>query len=394
MSIAWLLGVFLVAALALALPPRADAYVYWVNNNISNPNESTIGRANLDGSAVNQSFSADIDYPLSLAVDGSHLYWTGVGGVGRANLDGGGVDQSFINAGGSYQSVAADGSHVYWTDDVAGTVGRANADGSGADHDFITGADNPIQVAVDGSHVYWVNSDTATSTETIGRANLAGGEVNQGFIVLPPASVLCGVAVDGSHIYWSDDNGEQIGRANLAGGEVDESFIHANGPCELALDSSHIYWASQGTATIGRANLDGSGIDESFIPVAAGSTPFGVAVDALPSMPAPPPSSMSMLPSNAFSFGKLKLNKKKGTATLTVLVPGAGRLALSGKGVKGVQRSVARAGPVTLPIAPTGRAKGVLSKSGKVMLKAVITFTPTGRTPSTEDKTVRLVRKR
>ena len=275
---------------------------------------------------------------------------------------------------------------------MAGTIGRANVNGGGVEHDFITGADNPIQVAVDGSHVYWVNSDTATSTETIGRANLEGGEVNQSFIALSPASVLCGVAVDSSHVYWSDDNGERIGRANLAGGEVDESFIHANGPCELALDSSLIYWASQGTAAIGRANLDGSGIDESFIPAAAGSTPFGVAVDALPSMPAPPGS--MTLPSNAFSFGKLKLNKKKGTSTLTVLLPGAGKLALSGKGVKGTQRSVSKAGPVALPIAPTGKAKGALSKRGTVKLKAVVAFTPTGGTSSTEHKTLRLVKKR
>ena len=38
-------------------------------------------------------------------------------------------------------------------------------------------------------------------------------------------------------------------------------------------------------------------------------------------------------PSNSFSFGKLKRNKRRGTATLTVEVPGPGTLALSGKGL-------------------------------------------------------------
>jgi hypothetical protein len=39
-------------------------------------------------------------------------------------------------------------------------------------------------------------------------------------------------------------------------------------------------------------------------------------------------------PSNAFSFGKVKKNRKKGTATLTVIVPGPGTLTLAGKGLK------------------------------------------------------------
>ena len=90
-------------AIALALASRADAYVYWANNNVGKPSESTIGRANLDGSGINQSLGTGINFPLSLAVDSSHLYWTTGSTIGRANLDGSGVEQSFINAAGFYQ---------------------------------------------------------------------------------------------------------------------------------------------------------------------------------------------------------------------------------------------------------------------------------------------------
>ena len=67
-----------------------------------------IGRANLDGTGVDQNFilvrtNEFFDYPCGVAVDGEHVYWAwlnsvleGVGSIGRANLDGTAVDQDFI----------------------------------------------------------------------------------------------------------------------------------------------------------------------------------------------------------------------------------------------------------------------------------------------------------
>ncbi len=46
------LGLATILALCLTLPSRAEALVYWVNND-----EGTIGRANLDGSAVDRASS-------------------------------------------------------------------------------------------------------------------------------------------------------------------------------------------------------------------------------------------------------------------------------------------------------------------------------------------------
>lgn len=59
---------------------------------------------------------------FSIAVSNRHLYWANLNGntIGRANVDGTGVNQSFITG-------------------ATGTIARANLDGAGANLNFITG---------------------------------------------------------------------------------------------------------------------------------------------------------------------------------------------------------------------------------------------------------------
>jgi sugar lactone lactonase YvrE len=130
-------------------------------------------------------------------------------------------------------------------------------------------------VAVDGAHVYWANN----LTNSIGRANLDGSDVDNDFItgISGPVAPVA-IVVDGAHIYWTATGSNRIGRANLDGSGVDQSFISgASGPLEVAVDAVHLYWTNNATGTIGRANLDGTGIDQSFISGASG--PSGIAVD-------------------------------------------------------------------------------------------------------------------
>jgi hypothetical protein len=109
-----------------------------------------------------------------------------------------------------------------------------------------------------------------------------------------------------------------------------------------------------------------------------------------------------VLPSNAFKFGRLKRNRRKGTATLIVVVPGPGILTLSGKGIVGKQpgrrakssKTVGSAGRVGLLIRSRGGAKRKLRRTGKVRVRAKVTYTPTGGTPNTKAKTVKLVKRR
>jgi hypothetical protein len=107
-------------------------------------------------------------------------------------------------------------------------------------------------------------------------------------------------------------------------------------------------------------------------------------------------------PSNAFNFGKVKHNKKKGTAILPVTVPGDGQLTLSGKGVKAAAQAsstvagsakAVSAGTVKLTIKSKGKARRKLNRRGRVSIKVKVTFTPTGGDPNTQQKKLGLLKK-
>jgi hypothetical protein len=217
-----------------------------------------------------------------------------INAIGRANLDGSAVNRAFVPIESPTSALAADGSHIYWGGPAG--IGRANADGSNPNPSFIPGPHlNACGLAVDGSHIYWMNHAQPPASETIGRANLDGSGVNSNFIGnLPPGQQIpgpelpgldtgfpSGLAVGGSHLYWADNLGG-IGRANLdgsaptiivPGGEATGLYFGSN-PC-ITVDSSHLYWQNACTAGIGRANLDGSAPNPSFIPGPGSSTPVG-----------------------------------------------------------------------------------------------------------------------
>jgi len=99
-------------------------------------------------------------------------------------------------------------------------------------------------------------------------------------------------------------------------------------------------------------------------------------------------------PSNTFTLGEAKRNKKKGTATLTVDVPNPGELALSGNGVKTAgavaATTVTAPGAVELLVRAKGKKKRKLNETGKVKVKPTITYTPTGGDPSTQSTKLKL----
>jgi hypothetical protein len=108
-------------------------------------------------------------------------------------------------------------------------------------------------------------------------------------------------------------------------------------------------------------------------------------------------------PYDEFSLGKLKRNKRKGTAKLTVNVPGPGELSLSGNGVKpqrpqagsrsAYRKPVAAAGQVQLKIKATGKKRKKLNHTGKVKLKIKVTYTPTTGSAQSRSKKLKLKKK-
>ncbi len=375
----------LIGVLACLLATRAEAYVYWAEG--GGFEATTIGRANLDGTGVDPNFIGGLDGPCGVAVDGQHLYWGSVGtsSIGRANLDGTGIDQSFIQLPpNSFPCGPSVGRGEIWWADFGpgvddGAIGTANVDGSDVDPTFFISpqAEDPFSVALTENLVFWANQGAMA----IGRGGRPPPPIPNGnFIDLDPFRSSW-VATDETHLYATVENSFtttlSIRRWDHEGAFVG-NVTENNAIGGLALDAGKVYWANALKGTISRANPDGSSPEVAFI--SGAGTPFGLAVDA-------------GFPGNDFEIGKLKRNKRKGTGKLTVEVSNPGALELTGKGLKKAAAEAADAGEVQLRVKAKGAKKRKLKDRGKVKLEAEVTFSPTGGTPATEDKKVKLIKK-
>jgi NHL repeat len=89
-------------------------------------------------------------------------------------------------------------------------------------------------------------------------------------------------------------------------------------------------------------------------------------------------------PSNELVLGKLKRNKRRGTAKLT--------LELAGKRLREIAKTVESAGAFRLAVKPKGKAKRKLARKGKARVRSAVTYVPTGGDPNKKSKRVKLKR--
>jgi virginiamycin B lyase len=411
--------------LVLTWPARAGAQVYWSsgNGNVTDTPQSIVGRADLDGTEVNPSLVTDYLGQQPIAADANHLYYFSEerSAEVRANLDGG----EEVELPGAGFVAAIDGEHIYWMTDSE-TIGRAKLDGSDSEPEFIKGIlgqPEPGGIAVYGGFVYWAGYAGGFG-DAIGRASLSTRTPENGFVEFNPNNGEFnefpantgprGIAVDEAGIFWTNNSYDStvysIGHVGLVGGTANQDFIPgANvGFAGIAIEGSDLYWDSYNESnnerTISRAEVQGAdaeghgvALDLNLIKLGDGN-PKWLAVDAAssppPAPPPPPPpipsSPPNQGPSSSFSFGKVKLLKKSGSASLTVALPGPGRLVLKGKGLITLTEAVKATGNLSLTIKPTKKTAKKLKKSGKAKVTAEVTFTPTGGAPHTESKSLTL----
>ncbi|HEY2714816.1 MAG TPA: hypothetical protein VGI73_01190 [Solirubrobacterales bacterium] len=110
--------------------------------------------------------------------------------------------------------------------------------------------------------------------------------------------------------------------------------------------------------------------------------------------PAPSAVVVTVVPTNAFQLGALQRDRRKGTATLRVSVPGPGRLTLRGDGLYPVERGLAAAASLQLPVHLIGKSRRALLAVGQRETTAKVTFTPNGGTARTETRKLTLVKRR
>jgi hypothetical protein len=219
---------------ALHLSPSSDAlaldgaHIYWADSILG-----TVGRANLaDGSSPDPEFidaaggacgaATSTSGPDGVAVDSSHVYWTNPdqNTIGRANLDGSSPNQSFITGAHHPAAIVVTGSNVYWannpTDGSGGTIGHAQLDATGAvipasvNESFITGVQTfgPSELATAGGFLLFDNGDG-----WIGRVSPDGTGLVHHLVQSGLTSQIEGLAADGLH---SDPTSSDISCAPAA----------------------------------------------------------------------------------------------------------------------------------------------------------------------------------
>ena len=383
-------------ALPLVAAPSASAFIYWTAGT------GQVGRANLEGSAVNAGFVSGSD-ERGLAVDGTHMYFFKYNDrIARANLDGSGRSTDLITGLSGVNGLAVDGSSVYFTNSIGGKewIGRANLDGSGVVTSFVDPGGPAYGLAVDGAHLYWTKRNAAyRGVDSIGRANLDGTAADPGFISggTCPGATTCtvaapwGVAVVGGAIYWSNGFTRSIARANLDGSGVDANFITGlRGPWYLAVQDRYLYWAdgleNSSAGSIGRANLDGNALNRDFIP---GLTkPRGIAVAPLgPGSGATPGGAALAL--SLGGAGRQVLNDAKSlrvlitcgvacTADTTAKVTVNGRLLASWSGSESIPARTVRGARFRLSAQNFSRVRRALLAGKRVRFIATVTATDDG----------------
>jgi hypothetical protein len=390
----------LLAVLALLLvPPHAHGnFVYWSNESPG----TTIGRAKINGTGLNDNFITGLNNPAGVAVDSKFIYWAEYGSnrIGRANLDGTGAKPDFITTGVIQpQGLAVtSNSGIFWANNVPGskTIGHANIDGSNPVANFAA-VGYACGVAADQSFVYWLDN----TNQRIGRVPVSGGSPDPNFITVPSSG--CGLAVDNSFLYW-DAALQKLGRVPVGGGTADPNFItNATqgvlfGPAP-AVNSQYAFWSNAsptpGSGAIGRANINGGSPNPTLV--------SGVSLPFL----------MAAAPSNKITINSITKKKNKGTATINAKVPGPGQVTLNqnssppdvnatAAAVKQVGLTITQASSFKLAVKPTGKTAKKLNKQvkkkgkGKVKVKVFIHFVPAGvaGVPNTDQVSVTLIKQR
>jgi hypothetical protein len=425
-------------------------HIYWTDLAFDGGSDR-IGRANLDGSGVNEEFISGADSPVAVAVDQAHLYWANNGNlqtIARANLDGTGVDQNFIDGGGLPCGVAVDSAHIYWTSFSTTDIGRANLDGTGVDPSFVDGGDFlPCGVAVDSAHIWWTSANTNADDpagDAIGRANIDGSGANPTFTtgvhvtgglaadIASQAEQAAQISVD-DVVAVEGDSGQTAFRFNVSldnaeSAAVTVDFATTDGtatPSDYAAGRGTVNFAPGDTSKTVTVQVNGDTTvepNETFTLNLANASDSATITDgqgvgtivnddqAPPAPPAPPVSTSGGKPSSSpggqavgptaaggagaqrrFALGKLQLNRKTGTARLAVTVPGPGKVAISGSGVRAAHdRRINAAGTVQVAVAVRGKKQKALNRTHKITVRVKVTYTPIGGTPSSLSKSVSL----
>jgi DNA-binding beta-propeller fold protein YncE len=374
--------------LGMAIDPAAGR-LYWANED-----EDKISYANLNGSGGGDldTTGATVERPYGVAVDPAQgrIYWTNASGpdtVSYASLSGGGggnLNTTGATTNGEPDAPAIDAATntIYWGTYTGNTISYASLSGSGGGDLDTTGAtvDGPFGTAIDptAGRVYWVNEIGGS----IAYANLSGGG---------------GGTVDTSGVTLLDAGFPVILKApapeaapEATGGPKPGSNLSCTpGSWAPDLVESFLYRAPQSTSI---QWLNGASPVAGATSSALKAPSVGMYTCQVTAANGAGSAHQTSRPVAIFSIAKAKLNKKKGTATVAVTVPGAGTLTLGGRLLvkQRTVRTSTTTGTVKLLVKPKGKAKKALAKKGVAKVQASISFLPNGAGVGTQVETLKL----
>jgi sugar phosphate isomerase/epimerase len=291
-----------------------------------------------------------------------------------------------------YVATYQDAIEYFHVKDVSGTVP------SSVDVDYGLGVvefESIYNVLTDpAAHQFIAERDGSTNyvqTLTVYGQHLSSVRLDRSTIDAP--AIVTAPAIAGSGRVGEELTAEPGSWARAAGATFSYRWLDAGG-LPLAGATTQTYMPAEDelgdelSVEVKAATAEGKTVAESAtVTVAPAADP-----DPDPDPPAPGPAAPGPPQLGRLSLGRLRRDRARGTAKLAVNVPGAGRLALEGKGVAGRSLDVAAAGEVMVPIKARGPALRRLRRSGRVAVSAELTYTPASGAAQTDAVQVKLVR--
>jgi hypothetical protein len=276
---------------------------------------------------------------------------------------------------------------------ATGTV-SFTASGSGQFHPESCSL-NPSGAATSSCTVSYTPATAGGQTISVSYVGSPASEPSSGdtsISVTPPHATKTTVACTPSSL--------QVGRQTTCAATVTDTSANAVSPSGVvSVSASDGGAVSPSSCTLKPSGGAAATCSVTYTPKAAGSptvtatlqasyvdsSSSGTTVLSVSALP------LAQVPSNVFTFGKVVLNKRRGTATIEIFLPDAGKLVLSGAGVKSVSKSVHGKTKVTLTLRLSAKAGKQLKRSHRRKTKITVKFTPTGGVTGTAHKTVTLV---
>jgi len=213
----------------------------------------------------------DLDNPIALAVDSTHVYWvepgaTATTATGKATMTGsvasvpiaGGAVVTLASGQAAPFALAVDGTNVYWTNQAAAGEFLGTASGTvmqvprrgGARVTLAATQAQPQNITVLGATVYWTNRGLSTDPDETGyvmKVPIGGGAVT----TLAKAGIFpLAIAASGAELYWSFcgyGSGNPGGIATLgADGGAPVVVAPVLDGCGglVSVDATHVYWTT------------------------------------------------------------------------------------------------------------------------------------------------------